>query len=80
MARLVLPVDIASYIIGLFTKIKLPLYLVATVVGIVPFALIFTYGMKLSIAAQIIAGVILIILFIVNYSKIKKLFTFKKRP
>ena len=42
--RMVLPVDVLSYAIGLVSTISLPTYTAATLIGIVPFALIFSYG------------------------------------
>lgn len=72
LARLILPVDIVSYAIGLFTEIKTMPYLLASFLGIAPFAFIFSFGAKLPIGFQIIAGVLLIMLFLLSYKKIKR--------
>lgn len=41
--RLLLPVDILSYALGLFSLISFRNYMLATLIGITPFAFIFTY-------------------------------------
>jgi len=42
--RMVLPVDVLSYALGVFSNISFARYTVATVIGITPFAIIFAYG------------------------------------
>jgi uncharacterized membrane protein YdjX (TVP38/TMEM64 family) len=42
--RMVVPVDIASYALGLLTRVSFFPYLAATVLGITPFAFIFSYA------------------------------------
>ena len=44
LLRTFIPVDILSYAVGLFTKISFGKYMLATAVGIVPFAFILSYG------------------------------------
>lgn len=51
--RLSFPVDIVSYAIGFFTKIKFPTYLMATVIGITPFAFFYAYASELSFSTTI---------------------------
>jgi len=72
MARIFLPVDVLSYIIGLFTDMRLSAYLLATFIGITPFAFIFAYGAQLPIDIQAMALAIFVILVILNYKFIKK--------
>ena len=42
--RIVIPVDILSYAIGLTKRIKFPVYIISTFIGVIPFAFIWTYG------------------------------------
>ena len=42
--RMIVPVDILSYAIGLLSSIRLPIYTLATFVGVVPFSFILSYG------------------------------------
>lgn len=44
LLRIFVPVDILSYALALFTRIPFPRYILATIVGITPFAIIFSYG------------------------------------
>ncbi|MCH7850769.1 MAG: VTT domain-containing protein [Nanoarchaeota archaeon] len=63
--RMALPVDILSYALGLFSKVKFKTYLIATIIGITPFAFILAYIGILPIYYQIISlaiGSIIIIL------------------
>jgi uncharacterized membrane protein YdjX (TVP38/TMEM64 family) len=41
--RMVTPVDIASYAIGLFSRISFWRYMAATLIGIIPFSFVFAY-------------------------------------
>ena len=43
LLRMVLPVDIISYVVGLLSRISFKKYLLATILGITPFAFIFAY-------------------------------------
>lgn len=71
-ARIVLPVDIVSYAVGLFTNMTWPTYLLATVIGITPFAFVFSHGAKLPLFFQALAGSIILVLVIFSYKNIKK--------
>lgn len=42
--RIFVPVDILSYALGFFTSVPFTRYLLATVIGVTPFAIIFSYG------------------------------------
>ncbi len=44
LLRIVTPVDLLSYAVGLFTSIKAKTYIVATALGVAPFSFIFAYG------------------------------------
>ena len=77
LLRMIFPVDILSYAIRFFTKMHWFPYLIATFLGILPFYLVFAYGLNLSIEYQIAIGIsgILIILFAYNRIR-KKIFDF----
>lgn len=52
--RMIIPVDILSYALGLFSEIKSVTFFFATLIGITPFAFIFAYAGNLSVRLQII--------------------------
>lgn len=74
--RIILPVDILSYAIGLFSKMKSGEYFLATLIGITPFAFIFAYTGGLPIKSQVviflIVGVIIGIIYLVGRITRKK--------
>lgn len=43
LLRMIIPVDVLSYALSLFTKINFKTYVAATVIGIIPFAFVFSY-------------------------------------
>jgi len=43
LLRMLIPVDVLSYVLGLFTKIAWRTYALASLIGIIPFAFIFAY-------------------------------------
>lgn len=55
LVRLVLPMDVISYVLGLFTDISWPTYVGATALGLTPSAFLLTYFGKLPHAYEIIA-------------------------
>ncbi|MFC1731680.1 TVP38/TMEM64 family protein [candidate division KSB1 bacterium] len=42
--RVIIPVDVLSYAIGLTRSVRFPMYLITTVIGIIPFSFIWAYG------------------------------------
>jgi len=44
LMRMVIPVDVLSYAVGLVSNIRLRSYTIATVIGITPFAFVFSFG------------------------------------
>ncbi|MBI5816981.1 MAG: TVP38/TMEM64 family protein [Candidatus Yonathbacteria bacterium] len=42
--RIFVPVDVLSYALGFFTSVPFTRYMFATVIGVTPFAIIFSYG------------------------------------
>lgn len=57
--RMITPVDILSYALSLFTKVKFKTYALATIIGIIPFAFAFSYLGTVPFYYQI-AGFVLI--------------------
>lgn len=62
--RMVVPVDILSYALGLFSKIKLLPYTLATAIGILPFAFLFAYLGKVPFVYQIVLGLVFLIVLL----------------
>jgi len=44
MLRIFIPVDILSYALGFLSRVPIGIYSIATFIGLIPFALIFSYG------------------------------------
>ena len=73
---MVLPVDILSYALGLFTTIKTWKYILATFIGVIPFAFIFSYAGMVNIYYQIgafvLAALVLLLGVFIAIRKAKK--------
>lgn len=69
--RMIIPVDILSYALGLFSKINFKTYALATILGITPFAFVFSYLGLVDIYYQIIGFVFIgfMIIMIVKFYK-----------
>jgi|GEM_PF-310296 len=52
LLRIIVPVDILSYALGLFSKVKMRDYIMATIVGITPFTIIFSYVGEIELKYQ----------------------------
>lgn len=63
--RLVLPVDLLSYALGLLSNMRFSSYLLATLIGVTPFSFIFTYAAELPLAYQLAAGITIVALVVV---------------
>lgn len=63
--RMTVPVDILSYVLGLFSTLKLREYFFATLIGVAPFAFVFAYVGRLPLFYQLLAlsTALLLILF-----------------
>ena len=67
LLRIVVPVDILSYALGLFSTIRLAPYITATVIGMAPFVIFFAYAIQMpayvqiGVAVGIIAAVLLVL-------------------
>ena len=68
LLRMVVPVDILSYALGLFSTIKFIPYCVATTVGMIPFILFFSYAIVIPIYWQIViaVGIVALVLTILR--------------
>lgn len=62
--RMMVPVDILSYALGLFSKIGLLPYAIATIIGISPFAFVFAYLGEVPFVYQIVLGLVFLIVFL----------------
>jgi uncharacterized membrane protein YdjX (TVP38/TMEM64 family) len=58
--RMVIPVDLLSYALGLFSRVKPGLYFWATLLGITPFAFILAYAGRIPFAWQIMVFLALV--------------------
>jgi len=66
LMRMILPVDILSYAVGILSRISFKKYILATIVGITPFAFVFAYisdafvqGKYTAFTMYIVGGVLL---------------------
>lgn len=70
LIRMITPPDVVSYAIGLFSKIKTRTYVIATIIGLIPFAFVWAYLGTVPAIYQVIGilsvGIILLIVFIIN--------------
>jgi len=80
LLRMIVPVDILSYAVGLFSKIRAKTFLGATFIGVMPFAFIFAYVGTLSSKIQIIIFIeilaAILLMLIYRKSSIKKIILF----
>jgi len=80
LLRMIVPVDILSYAVGLFSKIKAKTFLATTFIGVIPFAFIFAYIGTLSSRIQIIVFVeifaAILLMLIYRKNSIKKIILF----
>lgn len=59
--RMIIPVDVLSYALGLFSKIGFWKYLLATFIGVIPFAFFFAYFGGFPYIYQIILGLLFLV-------------------
>ena len=70
--RMVTPVDGLSYALGLFSKMSLWQFFLATLIGITPFSFVFAYAGTLPVVYQILALGAAIVIFISGWMFMKK--------
>lgn len=73
LLRLIIPIDILSYALGIFTKIKTRTYLLATIVGTTPFAFVWAYLGTMRFYYQICALLIAVVIFLIGFIIRKRL-------
>lgn len=68
LLRMVVPVDILSYALGLFSTIRTVPYIAATVIGMVPFILFFSYAIQIPVywQAALAISTIAVVFFILK--------------
>ena len=62
--RMIVPVDVLSYALGLFSKIGFWTYALATVIGVIPFAFAFAYLGEVHYVYQVVLGLVFLIGFL----------------
>jgi len=67
LMRMIIPADILSYALGIFTKMKTKDYLLATLMGITPFAFIWAYFGGINFYYQIILFLVTGILILLGW-------------
>ncbi|HLA23611.1 MAG TPA: VTT domain-containing protein [Candidatus Nanoarchaeia archaeon] len=68
LLRMITPVDILSYALGLFSKVNFKIYILATALGILPFTFIWSYLGTMPLWYQI--GGIFIVIFVITLTHI----------
>lgn len=76
LLRMVLPVDILSYALGLFSVIGWKKYALATTLGVTPFAFVFAYAGTLPLRYQLIVLLTLAPLIIIWILRTQKILDF----
>ena len=69
--RIALPVDLLSYALGLFGVMQFWPYIAATIIGITPFAFVFSYIADIDIMFQVGAFVIGTFFILLSYPYMK---------
>ncbi len=74
--RMVIPVDVLSYLVGFLTKMSGIKYFWATLIGVIPFSFIFAYGYEIvflkNIFAVVLTGVFILAILLLALSFHKK--------
>lgn len=65
LLRMMLPVDLLSYALGALSPMRFFPYALATLIGVAPFAFVFSYGTTLPLAQQLVGAVVVVALIIV---------------
>jgi len=70
--RMIIPPDILSYALGLLSKMKTSSYMFATVIGLIPFAIVWAYIGLIPFQFQILVLLIAILILLVGFYIRKK--------
>tara|TARA_Y100000034_G_scaffold46233_1_gene56878 strand:- start:23698 stop:24315 length:618 start_codon:yes stop_codon:yes gene_type:complete len=65
--RMILPVDLLSYALGIFSKISIRDYLLATIIGVAPFAFVFAYLGEMPFLYQVLSFLIAMIILLIGF-------------
>jgi uncharacterized membrane protein YdjX (TVP38/TMEM64 family) len=68
--RMLVPVDVLSYAIGIFTTMKFKPYAVATIIGITPFGFLLPFAVEASLSFQIFVLTLVLVALYIGYKKI----------
>lgn len=71
LLRIIIPVDALSYALGLFSTIKTREYMLATVIGITPFAFVWAYFGSMSPKQLVIIVVVMVIAYAVLKERLR---------
>ena len=72
LLRMIMPVDVLSYALGLFSNISGTLFFLSTVIGVTPFAFIFSYLGSLPPGFQLITLIEIVIFILIAHYFLKK--------
>lgn len=72
LMRLLLPTDLVSYALGLFTSMPLGHYLAASTIGITGSAFLYVGAATLPLPLQVIAGLFLLLIFVLAWQRIQR--------
>ena len=73
--RIAVPVDLLSYMLGLFAVMRFWPYMAATIIGITPFAFVFSYLADFNIWYQVGAFVIGALVIVISFPYMKRRYT-----
>lgn len=69
LLRMALPVDVLSYALGLFSSVPFRLYVLATIIGVSPFAFIFSYAVLFPTWLQALFLIFAIFILAIGYRR-----------
>lgn len=76
LLRMIIPTDILSYALSLFTRVEFKIYALATLVGVIPGGFIFSYTGTLPVKYQtvvfLLGGAIIFTMYWLRHKKTKK--------
>lgn len=72
LLRMALPVDVLSYALGLFSYVSFKTYFIATILGVAPFAFIFSYAVLFPIWLQALFLFLAIAILAIGYKRWRK--------
>jgi uncharacterized membrane protein YdjX (TVP38/TMEM64 family) len=67
LIRIALPVDVLSYVFGIFEKIRFEIFAFATLLGLIPGAFALSYIGSLELKYQVIAFIMAVIVILIGY-------------